>query len=423
LKNFILPLLFICININANAQYLNIAKPIIDTLCSKKMAGRGYVNNGLGLAKDYLVAQFQQIGLNSFENNYLQSFNFNVNTFPTKINCTLDNEPIEAGAQFLLDADNTSHTGTYKLLPFSITNETDKQLLYLKMEQGLQEKEIVLFKNAENNKELNTILDSFKKLNYRLPLIVKSSSKKLLWTVSQTVSEVPEITFPDTLINTKENLSISYNNIFLKNFESNNIIGYLPAKKSKNKGAKPYMVVTAHYDHLGMMGSNAYFPGASDNASGVSMLLNLANYFKAHPQSFPIIFILFSGEEAGLMGSKYFVHHPLFSLEKIKLLVNVDIMGSAEAGITVVNGEVYKNVFDKIVDINKQNKYLPEIKIRGKAANSDHYYFSEAGVPSIFIYSNGGPGWYHDVWDKPNTLTTTNYDNTANLLIKLIEEF
>ncbi len=63
------------------------------------------------------------------------------------------------------------------------------------------------------------------------------------------------------------------------------------------------------------------------------------------------------------------------------------------------------------------------MKIRGKAANSDHYFFSEAGIPSVFLYSNGGPGWYHDVWDKPNTLTTTNYDNVAKLLIQFANEY
>jgi Iap family predicted aminopeptidase len=97
-------------------------------------------------------------------------------------------------------------------------------------------------------------------------------------------------------------------------------------------------------------------------------------------------------------------------------------MGSAEAGITVVNGEQFKSAFDQLVDINKREAYLPEIKIRGKAANSDHYFFSEAGVPSIFIYSNGGPGYYHDVWDKPNTLNFKNYDNVAKLLIQFIKE-
>jgi Zn-dependent M28 family amino/carboxypeptidase len=171
-----------------------------------------------------------------------------------------------------------------------------------------------------------------------------------------------------------------------------------------------------------MLGNNAYFPGASDNASGTSMILSMANYYAKNKQDYPIVFILFSGEEVGLLGSKYFVEHPLFSLQKIKMLVNVDIMGSAEAGITVVNGEQFKSAFDQLVDINKREAYLPEIKIRGKAANSDHYFFSEAGVPSIFIYSNGGPGYYHDVWDKPNTLNFKNYDNVAKLLIQFIKE-
>ncbi|MFM2387739.1 MAG: hypothetical protein RL660_2496, partial [Bacteroidota bacterium] len=126
----------------------------------------------------------------------------------------------------------------------------------------------------------------------------------------------------------------------------------------------------------------------------------------------------FSGEEVGLLGSEYFVKNPTFDLKRIKALINVDIMGSAEEGITVVNGETYKNIFDRLVDINKRSKYLPEVKIRGKAQNSDHYYFGELGVPAIFIYSNGGPGWYHDVWDTPASITTTNFDAVGKLLIE-----
>ena len=71
------------------------------------------------------------------------------------------------------------------------------------------------------------------------------------------------------------------------------------------------------------------------------------------------------------------------------------------------------------MEINDQNKLLPAINERGKAANSDHYWFTEHGVPSFFMYTQGGIKAYHDVFDKAATLPMDHYEN----LLKLLEEF
>jgi aminopeptidase YwaD len=402
------------------AQYVQLAKPILDTLCSPTLAGRGYVKDGVNKTAKYLESKFAEYGLRKFDNDYFQHYTLDINTFPSAMQCIADGRALQAGEHYLVSPDCPTVKGKFNLLPFDIKNEVDKKLLFLKLESGTQANEAILLKNAEDSKATKKFIDSLHSLHFHLPLIVTSSTKKLLWSTSTEVGNTPILIFPDTIINTVHELELNIENKFIKNYACKNVIGYVPSTKRKNKG---YIVFTAHYDHLGMMGTNAYFPGASDNASGVSMLLNIAKYYSKHQPDYPVIFMLFSGEEVGLLGSKYFVDNAMFNLKNIRALVNIDIMGSAEAGITVVNGEVYKNIFDKLVSINKKNNYLPEVKIRGKAANSDHYHFGEAGVPSIFIYANGGPGYYHDVWDKPATLTTTNYDNVAKLLIKFADEY
>ena len=167
----------------------------------------------------------------------------------------------------------------------------------------------------------------------------------------------------------------------------------------------------------------AIFPGASDNASGTAMMLYLARYFSTHPQKYSIMYIAFSGEEAALIGSLYFTKHPVIPLKSIKFLTNIDIMGDATDGITVVNATEFPREFDELQKINTTNKLLPAIKSRGKAANSDHYYFTEAGVPSFFIYSDGGPGFYHDVYDRASTLSLNKVDNVAKLLIDFFSNY
>ncbi len=97
----------------------------------------------------------------------------------------------------------------------------------------------------------------------------------------------------------------------------------------------------------------------------------------------------------------------------------MDIMGTGEDGITAVNGSIFKNEFDNLVKINVQNNFIKDVKIRGKAANSDHYFFSEKGVKAFFIYSMGGIKAYHDIYDRAETLPLNEFEN----LFKLITSF
>ena len=123
----------------------------------------------------------------------------------------------------------------------------------------------------------------------------------------------------------------------------------------------------------------------------------------------------FSGEEIGLLGSTYYVEHPLFPLKKIKFLFNIDIMGDAADGITLVNGTVMASEYNKINAINDAKKYIPSIQKRGEAAISDHYPFYAKGVRSFFAYSRGKITAYHDITDTKAGLPLTNYQGCFQL--------
>ena len=199
----------------------------------------------------------------------------------------------------------------------------------------------------------------------------------------------------------------------VEGFKTGNICGIVKGTR------KPDSVImfTAHYDHLGGMGSKTYFPGANDNASGVSLLLSLARYYGQHPQPYSMAFICFSGEEAGLLGSKYFTENPLIPLPGIRFLVNLDLLGTGEEGIMVVNATVYPKEYGVLKKLNDQNHYLVKVASRGKAANSDHYFFTEKGVPAFYIYTMGGIRAYHDVFDISKTLPLNEYNNVFKLLV------
>ena len=172
------------------------------------------------------------------------------------------------------------------------------------------------------------------------------------------------------------------------------------------------------------MGNKTIFPGANDNASGVSMLLNLAKaYSKNNNSKYSLLFIAFAGEEMGLLGSKYYTEHPVVPLEKIKFLINLDLLGTGDDGLMVVNGEIYPQQFNLLDSLNTVHHYLNHIGKRGKARNSDHYYFSEKGVPAFFLYTLGGIKAYHDIDDKGSTLPLTKYKEVFRLISDFINTF
>jgi Zn-dependent M28 family amino/carboxypeptidase len=182
------------------------------------------------------------------------------------------------------------------------------------------------------------------------------------------------------------------------------------------------LFVTAHYDHLGRMGTHTYFPGANDNASGTAfMLLLMEHYMKKRPD-YTMVFIAFGAEEAGLIGSKYYTQNPIYPLKDLRFLLNLDLMGNGQEGITVVNATVFKNDFKRLADLNKQTDWFTQIKTRGEAANSDHYWFTKAGVPSFFIYTLGGSTAYHDVHDTHQAIEFPKIQELMQLCIQFLDE-
>jgi hypothetical protein len=98
-------------------------------------------------------------------------------------------------------------------------------------------------------------------------------------------------------------------------------------------------------------------------------------------------------------------------------------MGSGEEGITCVNATLFKEEFSRLIALNETAHFLPLIKQRGPAANSDHYFFTEAGVPAFFIYTMGPNKNYHDVYDRFEALSFDKFNAIQKLLLDFIRGF
>lgn len=393
----------------------------INILADSSFHGRGYVYNGKEDAADYIRKQFRKFKLKPVAPHraYRQSYSFPVNVFPGKMDITFNGKMLTPGQDYIVDAGSSAFNGDNLKFEKVDLGQIKTKEEWRKMLTTFRYNNKVYY--LEHVDSVCHLLGLKKTLfSFVLPVgcYVIPQTEKFIWTVARETSHATVIYVKDSLF--KDHLgtiSVHIESELLKNVNNDNIVGVL-----RGEVKDTFLAITAHYDHLGMMGSDAIFPGASDNASGTAMMLYMARYFSKHKHHYSILFIAFSGEEAGLMGSDYFTKHPLVPLQNIKFLTNMDIMGDATDGITVVNATEYPAQFELLKKINAENSYLPQIKSRGKAANSDHYHFSEAGVPSFFIYTNGGKGYYHDIYDKPEELSLKNVDNIVKLVIHFLKE-
>ncbi len=193
-----------------------------------------------------------------------------------------------------------------------------------------------------------------------------------------------------------------------------NVIGVL-------EGAGPLadetIVVGAHYDHLGhgglgslAFGSREIHNGADDNASGTAMVLELARRLARREDPLPrrIVFMLFSAEERGLLGSQHYVEHPLYPIEKTVAMLNFDMVGrlNDDREMTVYGGgssEGFENLVEALADSQGLKAKLFQ-GTRGEFNQSDHASFYRKEIPVLFFFTGTHPDYHRpsDDSDKIN---------------------
>jgi hypothetical protein len=195
----------------------------------------------------------------------------------------------------------------------------------------------------------------------------------------------------------------------------NNVIGFIDNK------AENTIIIGAHFDHLGFGGEGSLYRdsikaihnGADDNASGVSVLLNLAAKLKVKNTNNNYLFIAFSGEEMGLLGSNYFVKNPTIDITKVSYMINMDMVGRMKKDSTLaVYGTGTSPIFKQVLKSYNENFKL--IQQESGVGPSDHTSFYLADIPVLHFFT-GQHEDYHKPSDDSEKL---NYDG-----MKLISEY
>jgi aminopeptidase YwaD len=407
---------------------LEAAKKIIQDLSAPEMHGRAYVNDGHKIAATYLAKEFKKTGLQKFGGSYFQKFPLTVNTQPAAMDLKIDGKTLVPGKDYLIDPSSPSLRGNFNCVVLKTADLLNENIFVQKLTKSKDKVILVDLYDLEtqSKKAHAKILEIIRFLRYSdahpAAAILIFSPKKLTWHSSTIQSEKPSFSIGlQVEIKKIQQVSIHCKSRFIKKTISQNVIGFLKGRVASDS----LLVISAHYDHLGRMGKNTYFPGANDNASGVALLLQLAKHFSTNENrpKYSLVFVAFGAEELGLLGSKYFVNHPPFALKNIKFLLNFDLAGTGSKGIQVVNATVYPNQFKTLQALNQKQGYIKAIKPRGPACNSDHCSFDAFEVPCFYSYTLGGIAAYHDVYDRFETLPLTSFEGYANLMKAFVKSF
>ncbi|GIV41045.1 MAG: aminopeptidase [Vicingaceae bacterium] len=417
-KPFLFFISLFLVYISLDAQQIDYGRKWVDTLSSIHFSGRGPAFEGEKKALDYIADEMKNIGLKPLGYSYIQSFTYPCVWIKDSISLVIDGTPLTAGIDFLPDAASGSISGTFDLIHYSLKNLPGYNTIKKLSKKGFYKDKIVVIEDYTVEERKNygpKTLKAFQLIEDNQIGAAGLMIKKNRPIYSKSIEKLSygKIEVDKNKVHTgMRQAKINIHSQLVEN-PSGNAIGWIKGTEVPDS----FIVFTAHYDHLGMAGQ-LLFPGANDNASGTAMILSLAKYFAAHPERYSLVFIAFGGEEAGLIGSYYFVQNPLIPLNRIKFLVNFDILGTGDEGITVVNATIHDKEFNLLDSINAKYNYVPAIKKRGKAPISDHHFFTEKGVPSFYIYTLGGIKAYHDIFDRSETLPLTEFDDIFQLMVK-----
>ncbi|MDT5061350.1 MAG: hypothetical protein QOH63_1809 [Acidobacteriota bacterium] len=229
--------------------------------------------------------------------------------------------------------------------------------------------------------------------------------------------------------------------IVRRNAPAYNVVGILDGSDPVLKNE--IIVIGAHYDHLGRGGEGSLAPregeihhGADDNASGVAGMLELARIFSAERKNLKrtLVFIAFSGEEEGLLGSNFYVNHPLVPLDKTVAMINMDMIGRMKDDKLIIGGVGTAQEWRTLIKGTQAplNIATNSLNTKGtRAANfemlkpfsltlnedgygpSDHSSFYSKQVPVLFFFTGT-----HDDYHKPSdTADKINYEGEARIII------
>lgn len=397
------------------------ARQMIQTLSSKEMYGRSASHQGEWKAAEVVAKTMQENHLSAFNNNYFQSVAYANKAYNGAITLQIDGVSLIPFEDFVIAPESKCAAICAAGVVLQDTNFST-----LQYKKKYRNKFIIIDLSKEtqlpaSTEKIRTAAIQWALRHQALGLIFLTNNFRP-YRVSEfqhykdlVVVEIKKSVFSTAIQSAVPVLCLSGTTTFLPDYRTRNVIAYTEGTSAKDS----FIVITAHYDHLGSMGDNTVFHGANDNAASVALMLDLAKTIQKNPARYTLVYIACCGEEMGLLGSKFFVENPLIDLSRIKIVLNFDLLCAGEEGIAVINGLNLPREMDWLTTINNENNYLPTVTPAENSRNSDHYWFTTQGVPAFFVLAKGKTAKGHHPDDRCENCTLSGY----NAIFKLFYQF
>lgn len=375
---------------------------VIEELASEKYNGRLTGTPGNMMAAEYIKEQFKEIGIESFSGveDYFQNYKQSVPYMKKAPVIEIVDESGKVVDRILYRHEFLS------MLTSSYDNVGDEigKIVYLKKERGLNKGKIDGNILVVNNRELNSgVIEKIEKgelkpdailvdasSNYRGEQVFKKPVNFYGDMGSRSNNDhMPLYAFlnkkgMDKILNYvdgKHGIRISVN-FYAEEKEIPNVLGMIEG--SDKSDSREYLVISGHFDHLGSNYDGTYNPGASDNASGIACMLELAKIIKENNMEFEetIIFAAFNGEENGLYGSKYFAKNSGIDMRSVTML-NIDMVANINDGPINLVADKRTDFFDSCMKIAEDMGLECEEELN--APYSDHDSIEKNGGKAVSI--------------------------------------
>ncbi len=420
-------------------------KAHISTLASDEYGGREPGTKGEKLSSIYIIKQFTEIGLIAKgEKGFLQPFTFtkSLKTGP-KSKLKIREFELETGhASYpLAYSANASAKGKAVQVGYGIVAPSLNQNDYDRKD-NLKGKIFVIDASTPDKGGPHSKFAEFADLRTRIDsaiahgaigIIFYTSDKDMKEPVLDSKIKVTPCSIPvmyvlgakSVILNSDMEFDVDMTaEIIKEEATGNNVLGFIDNK------AENTIVIGAHYDHLGLGGDESLYRGepaihngADDNASGVAGVIELARYIKANgPKNNNYLFMAFSGEEKGLLGSGYFAKNPSIDLLKVNYMLNMDMIGrlKTEDPTLIVSGVGTSDAWKITMNYIKHDHFKVKTTESG-VGPSDHTSFYLKNIPVLHFFS-GTHNDYHKPSDDEALINYTGEFNILNYMISLIQK-
>ena len=418
MKKIVFLVVLVLAGMQVGAQNLAHYKSIIKELSSSKYQGRGYAKDGANKAGKFLQKEYEKAGVDEV---IIQPFKLDINTFGGKMEMSADGKKLRPGIDFSMREYSPGVHGKFPVYHVDTLNFNPERI-FADLAKPEYAKCLVAceFWFTYRHKDVFSRLQKNGECANAGLIYTWASPIKFFKAYGDHIVDKPIIWVTPEAIEGVKNVSVNVDNKFLKDYECFNVI----AKVAGQRHDSCY-VFTAHYDHIGNLGKKVFYAGANDNASGTAAIVTLAEYYAKNRPPYDMYFLAFSGEDANLRGSNWYVEHPVVPLEQIKYLFNIDMIGDNNPVQYCEVSDEGMRGFSLFEQINKGKNYFKELHRGELAANSDHYPFATRHVPCIFLENEKGDAfqYYHTIFDTYETVRFDSYEPIFKMVRDFIEQY